>query len=144
MNCKKINVPKKLCQVFCFSSHFHERKSFLLNFINHTKKTFHKTHFQTSNFISQHNFSQLLSVSICRKHPWIRIIRYFAERNMKNFLPFSVYRTFENEMIEVMAKLSSFEDLENLETAFDGEEPYTNLETLQEKTLFTRGPKVLT
>ncbi|KAG8201052.1 hypothetical protein JTE90_002727, partial [Oedothorax gibbosus] len=53
----------------------------------------------------------------------------------------SIYRTFENEMLEVMAKLSNFEDLENLETAFDGEEPYPNLEFLQEKTLFTRGPK---
>ncbi|GIY37861.1 uncharacterized protein CEXT_234771 [Caerostris extrusa] len=44
-------------------------------------------------------------------------------------------------MKEMMNKLSNFEDLRNIETAFDEDEPYSNLETLQEKTLFTRGPK---
>ncbi|GIY39780.1 uncharacterized protein CDAR_3181 [Caerostris darwini] len=53
----------------------------------------------------------------------------------------SIFRTFEGEMKEMMNKLSNFEDLRNIETAFDEDEPYSNLETLQEKTLFTRGPK---
>ncbi|GFT94245.1 uncharacterized protein NPIL_274931 [Nephila pilipes] len=53
----------------------------------------------------------------------------------------SIFRTFEGEMKEVMNKLSGFEDLKNIETAFDEDEPYINLETLQEKTIFTRGPK---
>ncbi|XP_035225783.1 uncharacterized protein LOC118198255, partial [Stegodyphus dumicola] len=53
----------------------------------------------------------------------------------------SVFRTFGKEMNEAMNKLSSMEDLENIDTAFDGEEPYINLETLQEKTVFTKGPK---
>ncbi|GFR33819.1 uncharacterized protein TNCT_657911 [Trichonephila clavata] len=44
-------------------------------------------------------------------------------------------------MKEVMNKLSGFEDLKNIETTFDEEEPYINLEALQEKTIFTRGPK---
>ncbi|GFY39407.1 uncharacterized protein TNIN_47401 [Trichonephila inaurata madagascariensis] len=44
-------------------------------------------------------------------------------------------------MKEVMNKLSGFEDLKNIETTFDEEEPYINLESLQEKTIFTRGPK---
>ncbi|KFM73513.1 hypothetical protein X975_25785, partial [Stegodyphus mimosarum] len=44
-------------------------------------------------------------------------------------------------MNEAMNKLSSMEDLENIDTAFDGEEPYINLEILQEKTVFTKGPR---
>ncbi|GBN67169.1 hypothetical protein AVEN_184046-1 [Araneus ventricosus] len=44
-------------------------------------------------------------------------------------------------MKEMMNKLSNFEDLKNIESAFDEDEPYINLEALQEKTLFTRGPK---
>ncbi|CAL1292919.1 unnamed protein product [Larinioides sclopetarius] len=53
----------------------------------------------------------------------------------------SIFQTFEAEMKEMMNKLSNFEDLKNIESAFDEDEPYINLEALQEKTLFTRGSK---
>nr|XP_042909228.1 uncharacterized protein LOC122271557 [Parasteatoda tepidariorum] len=44
-------------------------------------------------------------------------------------------------MNAVMKELSAIEDLRNIENAFDDEEPYINLEILQEKTLFTKGPR---
>ncbi|KAF8796567.1 hypothetical protein HNY73_000927 [Argiope bruennichi] len=53
----------------------------------------------------------------------------------------SIFRTFETEMNEMKNKCKILEDLKNIESAFDEDEPYINLETLQEKTLFTRGPK---
>lgn len=66
---------------------------------------------------------------------------YYSKKKILFFLP--VFRAFEGEMNAVMKELSTIEDLRNTENAFDDEEPYINLEILQEKTLFTKGPRVL-
>ncbi|XP_054712941.1 uncharacterized protein LOC129222452 [Uloborus diversus] len=53
----------------------------------------------------------------------------------------SNFHAFSKEMKEVINHNSNLEDFNNYEHAFAEEEPYINLETLQEKIIFAKGPK---
>ena len=45
-------------------------------------------------------------------------------------------------MNEIIGKLSNYVDFESIDSRFNNEDPYINLEILQEKAIFTKGPKV--
>lgn len=45
-------------------------------------------------------------------------------------------------MNEIIGKLSNYVDFESIESRFNNEDPYLNLEVLQEKAIFTKGPRV--
>lgn len=53
----------------------------------------------------------------------------------------AVFQNFNRDMTEVIGKLSCFVDFETIQSRFNEEDPYINLETLQEKAIFTKGPR---